>query len=89
MPRPIEIACCPPGSKTKTALGAAPDSATQRAFLCPGLVRHATFRVEGQAKRGGVAGGSPDARHVLKALKVVDLRPPMPRRTWQIPSCSD
>ena len=41
-------------------------------------VRHVTFRVEGQSKRCGVAGGSPDARRVLKALKIVDLRPPTP-----------
>jgi transposase len=44
--------------------------------LC--TVRHVTFRVEGQSKRCGLAGGSPDARRVLKALKVTDLRPPTP-----------
>lgn len=42
--------------------------------LC--TVRHVTFRVQGQAKRCGVAGGCSDARRVLKALKVKDLRPP-------------
>jgi transposase len=42
--------------------------------LC--TVRHVMFRVQGQSKRCGVAGGSPDARRVIKALKVKDLRPP-------------
>jgi hypothetical protein len=41
-------------------------------------VRHVTFRVEGEGRRGGVAGGPPDARRVLKALKIGELRPPMP-----------
>jgi transposase len=49
-----------------------------RAIEALSTVRHVTFRVEGQAKRCGVAGGSPDARRVLKALKIVDLRPPKP-----------
>ena len=49
-----------------------------RAMEALSTVRHVTFRVEGQSKRCGVAGGSPDARRVLKALKVVDLRPPTP-----------
>lgn len=44
--------------------------------LC--TVRHVTFRVEGQSKRCGVAGGSPDARRALKALKITELRPPTP-----------
>jgi transposase len=54
------------------------DFSATRAMEALSTVRHVTFRVEGQAKRGGVAGGSPDARRVLKALKVVDLRTPMP-----------
>jgi hypothetical protein len=54
------------------------DFSATRAMEALSTVRHVTFRVEGQAKRGGVAGGSPDARRVLKALKIVDLRPPMP-----------
>ncbi len=41
-------------------------------------VRLVTFRLEGQPERRGVAGGCPDARLVLKALKVVDQRPPTP-----------
>jgi transposase len=54
------------------------DFSATRAMEALSTVRHVTFRVAGQAKRGGVAGGSPDARRVLKALKIVDLRPPMP-----------
>ncbi len=41
-------------------------------------VRHVVFRVGGEDKRSGVAGGSPDVRRVLKALKIGDLRPPTP-----------
>jgi transposase len=47
-----------------------------RAMEALSTVRHVTFRLEDQGKRCGVAGGSPDARRVLKALKIVDLRPP-------------
>ena len=36
------------------------------------------FRLEGQPERRGVAGGCPDARLVLKALKLVNQRPPAP-----------
>ena len=41
-------------------------------------VRRATCRLEGQLQRRGVTGGCPDARLVLKALKLVDQRPPAP-----------
>jgi transposase len=54
------------------------DFSATRAMQALCTVRHVTFRVEGQVQRNGVAGGSPDARRVLKALKVVDLRPPTP-----------
>jgi len=40
--------------------------------------RLVTFRLEGQPERRGLAGGCPDARLVLKALKLVDQRPPTP-----------
>ncbi len=54
------------------------DFSATRAMEALSTVRHVTFRVEGEAKRSGVAGGSPDARRVLKALNIVDLRPPTP-----------
>ncbi len=54
------------------------DFSATRAMEALSTVRHVTFRVEGQPKRNGVAGGSPDARRVLKALKVVNFRPPNP-----------
>jgi hypothetical protein len=54
------------------------DFSATRALEALSAVRHVTFRVEGQARRSGVAGGSPDAQSVLKALKVRDLRPPTP-----------
>ena len=41
-------------------------------------VRLVTFRLDGQPARRGLAGGCPDARLVLKALKLVDQRPPLP-----------
>ena len=41
-------------------------------------VRLVTFRLKGQPERRGVAGGSQDARRVLKALKLLDQRPPTP-----------
>ena len=41
-------------------------------------VRLVIFRLEGQPERRGVTGGCPDARLVLKALKLVDQRPPVP-----------
>ncbi len=49
-----------------------------RAMEALSTVRHVTFRVEEEGKRAGVAGGSPDARRVLKALKIRELRPPPP-----------
>jgi transposase len=54
------------------------DFSATRAIEALSTERHVTFRVEGQGKRTGVAGGSPDARRALKALKIVDLRPPTP-----------
>jgi transposase len=49
-----------------------------RAMEALSTVRHVTFRVQGEGRRAGVAGGSPDARSVLKALKIGELRPPTP-----------
>jgi transposase len=49
-----------------------------RAMEALSTVRHVTSRVEGEGQRAGVAGGSPDARRVLKALKIGELRPPAP-----------
>ena len=41
-------------------------------------VRHVTIRLDDQPERRGVSGGCPDARRVLKALKLTDLKPPDP-----------
>jgi transposase len=49
-----------------------------RAMQVLSTVRLVTFHLEGQAERRGMAGGSQDARRVLKALKLVDHRPPLP-----------
>jgi transposase len=50
----------------------------ERALQALSTVRLVRFRLEGQGDRRGVSGGCPDARLVLKALKLVDQRPPVP-----------
>ena len=54
------------------------DLSPTRAMQALSTVRLVMFRLEGQPERRGVAGGCPDARLVLKALKLVDQRPPEP-----------
>ena len=51
------------------------DLSPARAMQALATVRLVTFRLEGQPERRGVAGGCPDARLVLKALKVVEPTP--------------
>lgn len=54
------------------------DLSPARAMQALATVRLVTFRLEGHAERRGVTGGCPDARLVLKALKLADQRPPVP-----------
>ena len=54
------------------------DLSPARAMHALSTVRLVTFRLEGQPERRGMAGGCPDARLVLKALKLIDQRPPSP-----------
>ncbi len=54
------------------------DLSPARAMQALATVRLVTFHLEGQPERRGVTGGCPDARLVLKALKLVDQRPPTP-----------
>ena len=54
------------------------DLSPARAMQALSTVRLVTFRLEGQPERRGMTGGCPDARLVLKALKLVDPRPPAP-----------
>jgi transposase len=54
------------------------DLSPGRAMQALATVRLVTFHLEGQAERQGVTGGCPDARLVLKALKLADQRPPRP-----------
>jgi transposase len=49
-----------------------------RALQALSTVRLVRFHLEGQGPRQGLAGGCPDARLVLKALKLLDQRPPAP-----------
>jgi transposase len=54
------------------------DLSPARAMQALATVRLVTFRLEGQPERRGLAGGCPDARLVLKALKLIDQRLPAP-----------
>jgi transposase len=54
------------------------DLSPERAMQALSTVRLVSFRLEGQSERRGVAGGCPNARLILKALKLVDQRPPVP-----------
>jgi transposase len=54
------------------------DLSPGRALQALSTIRLVRFRLEGQGDRRGVSGGCPDARLVLKALKLVDQRPPVP-----------
>jgi hypothetical protein len=54
------------------------DLSPARALEALSTVRLVIFRLEGPPERRGVTGGCPDARWVLKALKLVDQRPPAP-----------
>jgi transposase len=54
------------------------DLSPWRAMQALTTVRLVTFHLEGQRERQGVTGGCPDARLVLKALRLADQRPPVP-----------
>ena len=54
------------------------DLSPERALQALSTVRLVSFHLEGQGERRGITGGCPDARLVLKALKLVDQRPPTP-----------
>lgn len=53
------------------------DLSTTDAWLALKTIRHVTFQVNGE-HRTGVTPGSPRARQILKALNLLDLRPPAP-----------
>jgi hypothetical protein len=54
------------------------DFSAERALEALETVRLVTFRLGARAERRGVSGGCPDARRVLKALKLSELTPPSP-----------
>lgn len=54
------------------------DLSPTRAMQALSTVRAITFRLEGQPPRLGVSRGCPDAQKVLRALKILELRPPSP-----------
>jgi hypothetical protein len=54
------------------------DLSAPEALEALATVRWVTFRLAGQPVRGGVSGGSPHTRQVLKALGIRDLKPPTP-----------
>ena len=54
------------------------DFSAERALEALETVRLVRFRLGARAERRGVSGGCPDARRVLKALKLTELTPPSP-----------
>jgi transposase len=54
------------------------DFSPERAMQALSTVRLVTLRLDDRPERRGVSGGCPDARRVLKALKLTDLKPPVP-----------
>jgi transposase len=52
------------------------DLSPARAIQALSTVRLVTLHLEDQRERRGASGGCPDARTILKALKLVDQRPP-------------
>jgi transposase len=54
------------------------DLSPSRAMQALSTVRLVRLRLADQGERRGVAGGCPDARLIVKALKLVDQRPPAP-----------
>ena len=54
------------------------DFSAERAMEALQTVRLVTFRMDDRPERRGVSGGCPDARRVLKALKLTELKPPTP-----------
>jgi transposase len=54
------------------------DFSPERAIQALATVRHVTIRLDNQPERRGVSGGCPDARRVLKALKLTELKPLVP-----------
>jgi transposase len=54
------------------------DFSAERAMEALETIRLVRFRLGAETERQGVSGGCPDARRVLKALKVSELKPPTP-----------
>lgn len=54
------------------------DFSCERAMQALSTLRLVTLRLDDQSQRRGVSGGCPDARRVLKALGVTELKPPDP-----------
>ena len=50
----------------------------ERALQALSTLRLGTLRLDDQSERRGVSGGCSDARRVVKALGLTDLRPPCP-----------
>jgi transposase len=54
------------------------DFSAERAIQAMGTLRLVSLRLDDQSERRGVSRGCPDARRVLRALGVTELRPPEP-----------
>ncbi len=54
------------------------DFSPERAMQAVSTLRLVTLRLDDQSQRRGASGGCPDARRVLKAVGVAELKPPDP-----------
>ena len=54
------------------------DSSSERALQALSTLRLVTLRLDDRSERRGVSGGCPDARRVVKAMGVTELKPPDP-----------
>jgi len=57
------------------------DFSPERALQALSTLRLVTLRLDDQSERRGVSGGCPDARRVVKALGVTELKPPDSEKT--------
>ncbi|OHD70961.1 MAG: hypothetical protein A2177_02875 [Spirochaetes bacterium RBG_13_68_11] len=60
------------------------DLSTEQALQALSTIRLVSFKVDSSSARTGVSAGSPRARQVLKALGIVETRPPTPPEGAQV-----
>jgi hypothetical protein len=75
---PGSAAAAPPGPPAQRA---GVDFSVERAMKSLSTARLVTLRLADQAEHRGAGGGRPDARGVIEALKLTELKPPLTQRT--------